>query len=721
LTSDEHKTGFLKDLAEDNGAAIIVVNETGAEVAAFNNNSMCQHLYSSPEFAPKCDEYCGRAFAVATEAGKPVPYRCYAGLDCRAVPLGSKKPRFVAIVGRAFTRTDNYRAATERVISGDWRSFPPTRIFENVIISASSNQLDALEQQVGKLTRDQVAEFVKEAEDTAAQDVEAPIEAIPIPNEPIPDPFQSSLLNYNLDTTPVEGESRPDPFASSLMNYKTEPTPSVHNYDVTDREAWQSFILTLLEVPYKLACRRILEFLSRHYGIESSIWLQPEGKEFETAAATGEFEHSPVRIGIATDDRRIRAAVRDDSPIMLKERQAESTKNRRLIQFFPVVIGGRVWNALGVAREKMDPELSSRVSKFCRYVAARLEILRLREAVAERERVSRRLREFNEQLRNIDAENFWQKLTSVSADLVGAERASLLVRGPTEALTAKAYIGARVDLSFAGDLGERVARTILDKGKPVLVTDVARISLPPAPDERKYKTASFISYPITIGDRGIAVLNFTDKIGGQLFNKRDMETLDSIAPQIGVAVDRMAFRDKAGEYAQLSVTDPLTGLLNRRYIEERLTEEIKRSNRNGEPVSFMMLDVDEFKAYNDRFGHPAGDEALSLIAQILKESLRGADVAARYGGEEFSILLPQTTSDEAETIAERLRQQVETTNFPKRKVTVSIGIASRSSTINSVPELIAAADKALYQAKRGGRNNVQTYVNQGDGADENIH
>jgi diguanylate cyclase (GGDEF)-like protein len=331
------------------------------------------------------------------------------------------------------------------------------------------------------------------------------------------------------------------------------------------------------------------------------------------------------------------------------------------------------------------------------------------------------LKEFNDQLRNIDAENFWQKLTSVSADLVGAERASLLVRGPTEALTAKASIGARVDLSFAGNLGERVARTILDKGKPVLVTDVARVSLPPAPEERKYKTASFISYPITLGDRGIAVLNFTDKIGGHNFDKRDLETLDSIAPQIGVAVDRMAFRDKAGEYAQLSVTDPLTGLLNRRYIEERLTEEIKRSNRNGEPVSFMMLDVDEFKAYNDRFGHPAGDEALSLIAQILKESLRGADVPARYGGEEFAILLPQTTGDEAETIGERLRHQIETTAFPKRKVTVSIGIASRSSTINSVAELIAAADKALYQAKRSGRNNVQTYTNHGERADENIH
>ena len=141
-----------------------------------------------------------------------------------------------------------------------------------------------------------------------------------------------------------------------------------------------------------------------------------------------------MRFGITPDDKRIRAAVRDDSPIVLKERQAETDKKVRLIQLFPVVIGGEVRNALGVAREEMDQELSGRVLKFCRYVASRLEILRLREAVAERERLGRMLKEFNDQLRNIDADNFWERLTSLSAELVGAERASLLVLGQSDSL-----------------------------------------------------------------------------------------------------------------------------------------------------------------------------------------------------------------------------------------------------------------------------------------------
>jgi len=212
-----------------------------------------------------------------------------------------------------------------------------------------------------------------------------------------------------------------------------------------------------------------------------------------------------------------------------------------------------------------------------------------------------------------------------------------------------------------------------------------------------------------LSERGIAITNFTDKVGGERFEKRDLDLLDSIAPQVAVVVDRMTLREKAGEYAQRSITDSLTGLLNRRYIEERLTEEMNRSDRTGDPVTFMMLDVDEFKSYNDRYGHPAGDEALELIGQILRENLRGADVAARYGGEEFSVLLPETNLEEAQAIAERIRRHVEDTRFPKRKVTVSIGIATLGGSLDDTKKFIKAADDALYAAKRAGRNNIQIY------------
>ena len=320
------------------------------------------------------------------------------------------------------------------------------------------------------------------------------------------------------------------------------------------------------------------------------------------------------------------------------------------------------------------------------------------------------MQKFNESLKNIDTEDFCSRLVEISSELMRAERGSLLLFDEkSNSLNAKAATGARADIikREAENVGERVASKVLQNGRAFVVQDTAAARFPPAPAEWNYKTKSFISYPVIIGERKIGVLNFTDKATGEIYDEFDLALLDTLAPQIAVAIDRAALKRKAGEFEQLSVTDALTGLLNRRYLEERVAEEIKRSHRHGFQMCLMMIDVDEFKSYNDNFGHPQGDKALKIVAQKLKETLRGADVASRYGGEEFSILLPQTTTGEAKIIAERIRQKIENTKFPNRRVTISIGIAGSSSKVNLTEDLIAAADSALYKAKREGRNNVQ--------------
>jgi diguanylate cyclase (GGDEF)-like protein len=157
---------------------------------------------------------------------------------------------------------------------------------------------------------------------------------------------------------------------------------------------------------------------------------------------------------------------------------------------------------------------------------------------------------------------------------------------------------------------------------------------------------------------------------------------------------------------RLSATDPLTELPNRRVFNLRLEEELARSHRYGLPLSILMLDVDNFKSYNDSFGHPAGDEVLKTIAYLLTQSVREVDCVARLGGEEFGVVMPETDKERALALAERIRYTIACASWPKRTVTVSLGVATLARAANTAEVLVAEADAALYEAKRSGRNRV---------------
>lgn len=148
----------------------------------------------------------------------------------------------------------------------------------------------------------------------------------------------------------------------------------------------------------------------------------------------------------------------------------------------------------------------------------------------------------------------------------------------------------------------------------------------------------------------------------------------------------------------LSITDAVTGLTNHRYFQERLSEELARSSRHPSHFCLLMIDVDHFKNYNDRFGHPAGDKLLKQLAESLKGSLRSIDSVSRYGGEEFAIILPETSEPEGILVAERLLSTV-----PQP---ISIGLSSYPKNGQIKHDLISKADQALYLAKQTGRNKL---------------
>ncbi|HXQ70570.1 MAG TPA: diguanylate cyclase [Pyrinomonadaceae bacterium] len=346
------------------------------------------------------------------------------------------------------------------------------------------------------------------------------------------------------------------------------------------------------------------------------------------------------------------------------------------------------------------------------------EIRRLRTELESRSRFTNSLQHFLERISCADPAKTYNSIVSNSKELLQSERASIFVlHEDSNELVLKAASGFATDPAKVGPIrvGEGVSGHVIDSGKPLIVTDLRREGRTPAAPERRYKTDSFISYPIIIGGRKVGVLNVTDKAGGRSFDEVDLGLLEIIGPQVALALERAEWQERATEFQLMSITDPLTALPNRRYLEERLMEELNRSKRYDYPMSFLMIDIDDFKAYNDKNGHQAGDLALQITAHCLKGALRSADVASRYGGEEFCILLPQTGIVEAGAIADRIRQRVSTTHFPHGKtqplghVTVSIGVSTFSSMVNTSENIIAAADRALYQAKHMGKDRIVFY------------
>jgi diguanylate cyclase (GGDEF)-like protein len=191
----------------------------------------------------------------------------------------------------------------------------------------------------------------------------------------------------------------------------------------------------------------------------------------------------------------------------------------------------------------------------------------------------------------------------------------------------------------------------------------------------------------------------------------DVDLPDTGGGEVGaltVVFNHMVKRLREGreELQRLSVTDGLTGLTNHRSMMQRLKEETLRADRNKHSFSVIMADVDHFKSYNDTFGHPAGDEVLKRVATLLRESTRIIDCVARYGGEEFAVLLPETDTAGALEVAERIRKRVVSEPFPDRAITLSIGVAEFPKDGDRAEMVIAVADAALYEAKRGGRNQV---------------
>jgi diguanylate cyclase (GGDEF)-like protein len=207
--------------------------------------------------------------------------------------------------------------------------------------------------------------------------------------------------------------------------------------------------------------------------------------------------------------------------------------------------------------------------------------------------------------------------------------------------------------------------------------------------------------PLVVRDRAIGSLNIASR-RPNAYTRQQIRFLEQVALQIATPIENARLYAATEEKTRI---DGLTGLFNRRHLDERLEQEIGRGSRHGGAFSLIILDLDHFKVFDDAYGHVAGDELLQQIAGSIKSAIRGMDEAFRYGGDEFAVILPQTSIDDAFMVAERVRERIATEMKEKQiLLTASLGLAGWPSDGVAARELINAADVALYYSKRTGGN-----------------
>jgi diguanylate cyclase (GGDEF)-like protein len=339
-------------------------------------------------------------------------------------------------------------------------------------------------------------------------------------------------------------------------------------------------------------------------------------------------------------------------------------------------VGSDEFANLGQEFNKMSRELKRRIA----------------ELGQERERVQDSMRRLGEAIASkLDRDALLEIVVRTAVDGVAAHAGRAYVRGPDHVnLQERARVG-----SMNGLAG--VVRSV--------EADALQFG---SPRETSSADAHAMAHPLR-GTQGAGIAVGVVSVGrsGKAFTQSERELFHYLA---GQAARSMESVDQHETATRDSVTDELTGLANRRAFDDALASEVERAKRFGGTLGLVLIDLDDFKAINDTHGHPQGDVVLREVARVLRESSREIDHPARYGGEELALVLPGTDIEGAFNLAERVRQQIETLNIARidgagrLQVTASCGVAAVPQTPADEGALVAAADQALYVAKRGGKN-----------------
>lgn len=474
-----------------------------------------------------------------------------------------------------------------------------------------------------------------------------------------------------------------------------------------------------LPVPLKDFYASVLDAILFLFNADTVSVMVKEKNFFKTAIASGRLQDDVRTLRMEEDNPRIIHSIEGFIPEFTNDAVEISKlgfpEGITSLHIFPLLCRNNTYGVVVIYNSILSREESYSILEFCKLSSLILKNLSLQNA---RENCIDKITALNTattkltpKLYNLDI--LYETIVDTATELLGSEKGSLMA--PEDgSLLIKAVKGINKWLiqDIKIKIGEGIAGKVFEDGEPLLVKDIAKAGLPSVKLRSHYKTGSFVSVPLKFASETIGVLSISDKTTGEEFTEQDLDVLNYFSSHASIALKTSSYYNLAEKMKELSITDPLTGVFNKRYLQERFEEEIHRSERYDLVFSVAIFDIDYFKIFNDTEGHLAGDNVLKELARITNGCLRANDIIARFGGEEFAVLMPQTDNDkkEAFVVAERIRENIKASltrkweKFPYPSITVSIGVASFPDDGRSIDELIESADRALYKAKAMGRD-----------------
>jgi diguanylate cyclase (GGDEF)-like protein len=651
----------IDDFAALLGLTLVVYDQNEYLLATSHANRICDTIQLKPEGLRLCEQDCGSMLSQVAGGGELATFKCHAHLYNFAAPVKVRdKIRYVLLGGRVFRNYQDFTKFNRMASSYGVKDFLFVD-WDNAVKFENAQYFQ------------RAASFLQSLADTFSQ---APDETDKVKQQS----YQMSTL-YEL---------------AGVLGAE-------HS----------------VEKVFQLA----LEALGVLFDISGGAVLRRavNGSGFEALSVLGSivqpsFELKPEEHTVLDDLKQDRYFYIDETYPILRMGFPETVHS---IHSFPVLSRNQTAWVLQVYNTELSSESVQMLQIFCQHVVRSLENLLLKQEVSERSKALSVVTDFGMAIGSeLESLDLYRTILLKTIEIMRAEQGSLLIFDEvSKELSIKCIKGLSEKLVEKLRLkpGQGIAGFVFETGLPLLIENIGKDPRFQAHQRARYKTKSFLSVPLRIRSRKIGVLNVADKIDGAAFDQTDLRLLETIADHAWVALERSDLYQKSEDLRRISITDPLTELYNRRFFQDRLTEEIERAKRHSQSLSLIMLDIDNFKNYNDTHGHLAGDEALRITATILKNTVRNIDLVARYGGEEFAVILPMTDVGAAHDIAERIRSGMANRFFPDHSLTleaklrVSLGIACFPKDSDSLFELISNADKALYLAKVSGKNLVSVF------------